>query len=230
MFMTTSCGNNLKFYGSFCGRVIDYKTGEPIEGAVVAASWNTLNFTDQNHSFTRPAKVAEVVSNKAGEFCLYGRGLALFPYQPSVEIFKAGYKSIQTTYYPNFYESSYYKDSITWENGIAHIKLKKIAIEDRAKQLGSPGDYISHDTKFKNERKKFDEEIAKESAELNKFWDQQRKTSENDYMENRGSTPNYGTPPASGGAARIIPYQEGGIPESDVTTIMSPKNPQRINK
>lgn len=46
----------------------------------------------------------------------------------------------------------------------------------------------------------------------------------------RNKTPIYSIPPRAQGTAIVIPYQEGGIPESDVTVIMAPKNPQRINK
>lgn len=193
LFLITSCGNNLKFYGSFCGKIIDYSTGEPIEGVVVAASWNTINFTDKNHSLTRPAKVAEVVSDKSGEFCLGGRGITLFPYQPSIEIFKTGYMNIHDPYYPNFIESTYYEDSVKWENGKAIVKLKKMSVEERDKQYGNIGFYLTDDAVFNNNRKKFDEEVAKERTVLEEFREQRR---QKEFEENRVIIPMGGRPPS----------------------------------
>lgn len=174
LLLITSCGNNMKFYGSFCGKVVDTETNEPVDGVVFVAKWDTLNFTDSKHSLTRPAKIRETSSNKQGEFRLKGRGLSFFPYQPSIEIFKAGYTNIADPYYPNITPPiNYKKDEIIWDGGRATVKLRKLSIEERHKRfygISSFDIYISDE--YKNERKMFDSELKKEIDEVRKYHDQ----------------------------------------------------------
>jgi len=227
MLSLTSCGRSLKFYGKFCGRVVDKETNKPIEGVVIIASWETFNIMTEGYSFTRPYKVSEVASNPNGEFCLHGQGFSFFPYNPSVEIFKSGYAIIPTSYYPNFLDNPHYKDSISWDGNKAIVKLTKLSIEDRIKKSFRIGNYIYDYKEFKKYRVLFDKEIALEREELENFREQMR---QNELNSERNRTPIYGMPPSVQGTAIVLPYQEGGIPKSDVPVIMHPKNPQRINK
>jgi len=174
MLLISSCGSNLKFFGKFCGKVIDKETNEPIEGAVVIASWETLNLTNNKHSLTRPHKVAEVVSNSNGEFCLSGQGSSLFPYHPSIEIFKAGYTNIADPYYPNLRDPAHYKQQdISWDGDKAIVRLNKLTMEERYKRYQGIGRYnifISDD--YKKDRQLFDAECNKEVAEVKQFKEQ----------------------------------------------------------
>jgi|GEM_PF-6812923 len=184
--MNTSCGRNLNYYGTYCGKVLDKDTNQPIEGVVVAASWISPNFTDSHYSLTRPTKVAEVVSDKYGKFCLRGRVFAMIPYEPSIAIFKSGYSYIGAVHYPDLFESTGDPGPVTWENNTAIIKLEKLTIEKRDKQFSNIGMYIANDTIFKAYRKNFDSEIDKEKAELEIFWEQRR---QKEYLENRTVIP-----------------------------------------
>jgi hypothetical protein len=165
----TSCGTNLKYYGKFCGRVVDTETNKPVEGVVIIASWETFNIMTEGYSLTRPYKVSEVVTNNNGEFCLHGQGFSFFPYEPSVVIFKSGYARIATTYYPHFIDNPYYKDSISWEGNRAVVKLAKLSIEERIKKSSEIGNYVFDYKEFKKDRVQFDKEIALERAELEPY-------------------------------------------------------------
>lgn len=73
--------------GPYRGKVVDLETGEPIEGAVVAAEWTlTHRFCDAK----------ETVTDKNGEFILpKGSCFSFWPftemYSPEVVVFKPGY-------------------------------------------------------------------------------------------------------------------------------------------
>lgn len=175
----TSCGTSLKFYGKFCGKIVDKETNKPIEGVVIIASWLTFNIMTEGYSLTRPYKISEVVSNDKGEFCLHGQGFSFFPYNPSVEIFKSGYAAIQTPYYPHFIDNPYYRDSISWEGNRAVVKLTKLSIEERLKKSPDPGNYIFDYNEFKKYRVQFDKEIERERAELEPYWEQMRNSESN---------------------------------------------------
>ncbi len=190
----SSCGRNLKFYGDFCGRIIDLESNTPVEGVVVIANWQTLNINTPNYGMTRTYKVSEVVSNSKGEFCLKGQGFSFFPYQPSVEIFKSGYACIATSYYPHFKDNPYYKDSISWDGNTAIVKLKKLSIEERDRAISEVGFYINDQIEFKDHRVLLDKEIAAERAVLEPY--RERKCQE-EYMKNRVVIPWGGGPPAS---------------------------------
>lgn len=77
--------------GPYKGRVVDLETGEPIEGAVIAAEWMVEAFV---HS-ERICDMKESVSNKDGEFEVPVGRCTSHPfaemYKPWVVIFKPGY-------------------------------------------------------------------------------------------------------------------------------------------
>jgi hypothetical protein len=87
---------------TFRGKVIDADTKEPIEGAVVVASW-TEETTTPTATHSRLKDVREVLTDKNGEWSISGPkgranelipGLSLFiPYtkEPQFTIFKPGY-------------------------------------------------------------------------------------------------------------------------------------------
>lgn len=91
LFMTTTNTFGFDFLyhsdGPYKGKVIDLETGEPIEGAVVAAVWTlTHRFCDAK----------ETVTDNNGEFVLpKGSCFSLWPfteiYSPDVNVFKPGY-------------------------------------------------------------------------------------------------------------------------------------------
>lgn len=196
----TSCGTSLKFYGKFCGKVVDKETNKPIEGVVIIASWETFNIMTEGYSLTRPYKVSEVVSNVNGEFCLNGQGFSFFPYNPSVEIFKSGYEIVQTSYYPHFIDNLYYRDSISWDGNRAVVKLVKLSIEERNKKSSDVGNYIFDYKEFKIYRVRFDKEIALERAELEQHREQMR---QEEYDKQRVTVPLTGTPPSKKPSLRM---------------------------
>ena len=56
----------------FGGRVIDADTKEPIEGAVVVASWNEEKWIPLGEWMVRPKDVKETLTNKNGEWSIKG--------------------------------------------------------------------------------------------------------------------------------------------------------------
>ena len=77
--------------GPYKGKVVELETGEPIEGAVVAAKWAILTFAHTE----RICAVTETVTGKNGKFELPKVSCTSHPFaelnKPRVVVFKPGY-------------------------------------------------------------------------------------------------------------------------------------------
>lgn len=79
------------------GRVVDAETGQPIEGAVVVATWRTLRLGVDTHEGPT-LKVLETTTDADGRYRLPGWGprprvplTQVNPYSPRLTVFKSGY-------------------------------------------------------------------------------------------------------------------------------------------
>lgn len=80
--------------GTFCGKVIDDDTHEPIAGAVALARWSKTHPSPAGEvGYISDAR--DVVTDENGEFCIPGKGIRLFTFlnHMSVVVFKAGYRA-----------------------------------------------------------------------------------------------------------------------------------------
>ncbi len=109
MFITLGCS---ACYAAMTGKVIDAKTQQPIEGAVVLVEWTkTKGVPGMTH--TESAKVIEVVSDKDGKVTISGN-LDPFAEPPHVTVYKKGYVAWNNEYiFPNYRKRTDFK----WENG-----------------------------------------------------------------------------------------------------------------
>lgn len=183
--LMTSCGM-IRYDHNFCGKVIDRETNEPIFGAVVIGDWENITPTVAG-AVSSLNTLSEVVTNKDGTFCLKGRGIVFMVDEPQLEIFKSGYDNVAITFYTlnNPYTlEKYYKDKVIWNNKEAIIRLKKLSTEERIKNIGEYGRYISsgieshvggiHVNKETLEKRKlFDAEMRKERNFYDSYRQQQ---------------------------------------------------------
>ncbi|WP_224958170.1 hypothetical protein [Geomonas subterranea] len=188
----SGCGTDLKYYGKFCGKVIDNETGYPIDGVVIVASWVTDNWTWPGYSFTRPYKLKEVISDVDGTFCLYNQGLKLFPRDPSIIIFKAGYSEVANVYYPNIKQNAKYLDKIVWNDKSAVIRLKKLTLEERylrSREINIRDYLWDMYGEFKQYRPFLEAELSKESDAIKGYTADLKKESPRKVRKQSSSPP-----------------------------------------
>lgn len=137
-FFLPGCTYAVRYDGEYAGRVIDAKSGEPIEGVVVLGYWEKEYPTvaGPKHEFY---DAEETVTDKNGEFAIAGKGLRLLSNLAPmrVVIFKAGYSSNGMIWEKPEKGEYVYKEDVKWEGRKAIIPLKKLTMEERRKQ-GSP--------------------------------------------------------------------------------------------
>jgi len=197
----------VRYDSNFCGKIIDRETNEPIPGVVVIGDWENVS-PGPGGAVHTVYKVAEVITNNAGEFCFKGCGLVFLVDEPSIEIFKSGYSNIIDPYFPNLKDPSHHKnDKIAWEGNKAIIHLKKLSIEERSERyngvskfdtyidhgiLPAPNYSVKSNDAVKAGRKLFDAEVKKEIAEVKQYRDQMDQS-----QKHRTLIPMYGKPPSS---------------------------------
>jgi len=195
-----SCGI-IRYDHSFCGKVVDRETNEPISGAVIIGDWENITPTVAGavHSVNT---ISEVITNKDGTFRLKGRGIVFMVDEPELEIFKSGYDNVAITFYTlnNPYTlETYYKDKVIWNKKEAIIRLKKLSPEERIKNYGNIGRYIhagiymtqdgeKYNKKIIEKRKFFNGELEKERD----FYDSYRQSQER--LQWQSQNPVYGVP------------------------------------
>lgn len=118
---------------SFKGKVIDYDTSEPIEGAVALAIWTTWTLTPAGE-MDEYYDAYETVTDKEGNFYIQGKGprvaTNLNPMQ--VNVLKAGFSGSSGTV-----ESySRYSRNKNPQDGRLIIWLKKLSMKERERRLG----------------------------------------------------------------------------------------------
>lgn len=110
-FLLSSCVPYIHCDGPYRGRVVELETGEPIEGAVVAARWMIVTFIN----LEKICDAQETITDKNGEFELpkgwCWSNIFAKMYKPYVVIFKPGYlgypplgynQEQRKTYMPDF--------------------------------------------------------------------------------------------------------------------------------
>ncbi|NWF76885.1 MAG: hypothetical protein HXY53_10055 [Nitrospirae bacterium] len=147
-FSTTACGE------TFRGKVIDADTKEPIEGAVVVASWLEERATPAGPT-SRLKDVKETLTDKNGEWVIKGpKGrdggniTAIFTFltgtyytlPPEFIVFKPGYCSYPAGFGIETCKEKMKTYNFTKSENIGEIvELRKLTIrEDRLKVLPSP--------------------------------------------------------------------------------------------
>ena len=123
--------------GPYEGRVIDADTGKPIEGVVVLGTWSRETPTVAG-AVSHYYDAMETVTDKNGEFKIKGLGLLVFSnvLPMDVMIFKAGYEYLDSSW-ESLKRSKYLieKKKIKWEGDKAIIPLRKLAREERRKNV-----------------------------------------------------------------------------------------------
>lgn len=135
------CMYAVRYDETYRGKIVDAKTGEPIEGVVVLGTWSVLHpgLAGGSHSFY---DARETVTDKNGGFEIHGMGLRILSnLEPmDVLVFKTGYTYEKVSMDPEYY---YLHDWIKLEDGRLIIPLRKLTIEERKKRRSLP--YISHE-------------------------------------------------------------------------------------
>jgi len=233
---------------TFKGKIVDIDTNEAIEGAIVVAVYRVeaISIAD---SVDISFDARETLTDKDGKFKIPSYTTMIQPLSWSIPtqfiIFKPGYACNP----PIVLEEEFSgrgrgpdHDFNAWgHHGITHliqksgtIKLRKVSGKNRLASydnLSLPYNAISKLPMAKELEHTENTYILQLEKQLRTNNNALENTEQlNKYNEDRRNTPVYGAPPASAAPAKVIPYQEGGITKSDVTVIMPPKNPQRINK
>lgn len=132
----TGCLYVARYDGTYIGRVVDQDTRQPLEGAVVLGTWNTIEITvGGGVGYYYDAR--ETVTGKSGEFSIPGQGLRIMS---SVEpmnamIFKAGYSYYQTGNWDTIKEGLYSREEVKWEGKTPIFSIKKLSLDERKKQI-----------------------------------------------------------------------------------------------
>jgi hypothetical protein len=123
----------LRFDGPYEGKVIDAKTGKPIEGAVAHGTWNKAYANPAGRS-TEYYDSYEVLTDKDGNFKIPGKGFLIFSNieDMTLTIFKAGYGQFpRNSKWSGLIQFGPF-DKISWdEYGKGTFKLKKLTMGER---------------------------------------------------------------------------------------------------
>ena len=122
---SAGCTTYIGYDGSHQGRVIDWDTGSPIEGAVVHGTWNRVHIGPGGASGSYYDS-REVLTDKEGNFKINGVGLLILSNIDDMEInvFKAGYTQLSYAYW----------------NHLKHYKTKDVKAEmEETRPLSSCG-------------------------------------------------------------------------------------------
>jgi len=125
-----------RYDGPYEGKIVDFESGEPIEGVVVLGVWYKETPTVAGAVSTY-YDAQETVTDKNGNFTLPGMGLKILSRVAvvSVLIFKAGYEYKGLYSWVSFKNDSWVK----WEGNKAIIPLRKMTLEERKGKIGPPG-------------------------------------------------------------------------------------------
>lgn len=173
LLFASGCTHLVRIDGPYKGKVVDYKTGEPIEGAVVVGYWNLSSpFPLVAYEFY---DATETVTDKDGNFVIPGKGLRVFSRLDPIYIFifKSGYSCLSVGSWAGLYEWEYVNHhgihdvagtKLVWDGPrMVTVHLTKLTMEERLDRgMGTPTinpDYM----------KKYQEEMEKERIETRPF-------------------------------------------------------------
>ncbi len=135
LLLQTGCLYAVRYDGPYRGKVVDEKTQEPIEGAVVLGSWWVYHF-GLGGGFTTYHDAREAVTDKNGEFTIKGEGLRTFSsLKPmSILVYKSGYTYIETQW-DSLKTDTFNGEKLKWEGEMPIFPLRKLTDEERKKDL-----------------------------------------------------------------------------------------------
>lgn len=136
--LMSGCMSAVRHEGTFTGRVIDADTGEPVEGAVVLATWSR-EYSTVAGAVSKFYDARETVTDRKGDFSIPGMGLEVMSnvLPMDVVIFKAGYNYIRGSK-ETFKVSFIISKKIKWEGDNPIIPLKKLTMKERKERGGPP--------------------------------------------------------------------------------------------
>ena len=152
------------YEGSYHGKVIDSKTLEPIEGAVVLGVWHK-EYLGAGGAVYEFYDARETLTDKNGEFTMKGMGPRVLTHleKTRLVIFKAGYEDIGASW-ESLKKSMYYTDRVKWEGNKAIIPMDKWSMEQRRER------FSVRPAALPNEKLKLLlEEIKKEDNQIRKI-------------------------------------------------------------
>ncbi|BBO68852.1 lipoprotein [Desulfosarcina alkanivorans] len=164
-FLLASCGLKPLYYdGIYHGRVIDSKSNEPIEGAVVLGVWYK-EFWTAGGTIREFYDTRETVTDENGEFKVWGMGPRVMTFLEGmyVVVLKVGYENVGLRSWESLKNSIYYRDRVKWDGGKAVIPLDKWNIEQRRKRFSVRVGAIPDE-----KQRLLLDEISKEKAEIKK--------------------------------------------------------------
>jgi hypothetical protein len=134
-FVCASCASMLRIDGPYEGKVLDVKTSQPIEGAVVHGTWFKLHAT-AGGAVGEYYDSYEVLTDKNGEFRIPGKGLLALSRIDvlHVLIFKAGYEQWRFSSWRGLKKGTWPNGELTWHGDKGTFKLKKLTLEERLKR------------------------------------------------------------------------------------------------
>jgi hypothetical protein len=140
-FLCTGC-TIIGYDGQYEGRIVDFETQKPIEGAVVFGEWHRVSPTPAG-AVSSFYDYKETLTDKNGNFKLDGVGLLLFSNidKPTIGLFKAGYEQPYSTYWNDFKDKKYHPD-IDVDDSKLVFKLRQMTFEQRLKryvEIKGPG-------------------------------------------------------------------------------------------
>jgi hypothetical protein len=128
--------------GPYEGKIIDFETRKPIEGAVVFGEW-TKHTPSIAGAIGTYYDYMETLSDKNGNFKLNGVGLLIFSNidEPFIGLFKAGYEQPSSSEWNVFKNKRYYPE-VDIEGNKLVFKLKPMTFDQRRKrqvEIRGPG-------------------------------------------------------------------------------------------
>lgn len=131
----SGCVTFIGYDGPYEGRVLDRDTLQPIEGAVVHATWDRSS-PGPGGASGRYYDSQETLTDKKGNFKIKGVGLLFLSNieEPIINIFKAGYTQ-ENSYWSGFTLTTSkgvkYHPEIESDNGSLIFKLRRMTLEER---------------------------------------------------------------------------------------------------
>lgn len=196
--------------GPYEGKIVDFDTLKPIEGAVVFGEWYRVIPTPAG-AVSSYYDYKETLTDKNGNFKLNGVGFLFFSdiEKPSIGLFKAGYEQPHSTYWSDFKNKKHHPD-VDVEGSKIVLKLRRMTFEQRRKriiEIRGPGTFEKNRCIWLESNKEqieicsdpntlfpVDGESIKVTAEVEKFCKEFR---QKEYDKHRIIVPIAGKPPSA---------------------------------
>lgn len=165
LLCTSGCATYIGYDGPYKGQVIDIDTNQPIEGAVVHATWNWIVFSLVGGTGSYYDS-RETLTDKDGNFKLQGVGLQLLSNieEAHIILLKAGYTQ-ESDYWSSFTDKDFsgkrYYPNIDMDGDKLIFKLRWMSLEERRKRIVN-----TPNTPSNKEIKLFMKEENKENIEI----------------------------------------------------------------